>query len=371
MYRIDNPLKLDNGISILNAGRSAESAMLSYSPIAFLGLQESSGAVAYDLSSNSIGYPGANVVVNGDFDTDTDWTKDAAVTIASGKATWAGTQAGNADLTATVAPLTSGVRYEVTIITSGITAGTVTPVLGSQAGTARSTNGTFIEEFTANDTALIIRGDSDFTGSVEAVIVRPANPLNGDHSNITVGQAGQYRVPVMASYNGTTSYTNIYSAALNTIIPRNEGTIGIVFQMDAVDLADGASRTALTIETTTATNQLRLLKPAANTLRIVYRGGGTNITLDTSYSSSNIALLAFTWSVSNDLVAGYLNDTQFDTDTGVNAFTGDLNSAACLIGSLSPAPSNLHKGKLALAFIYNEEKTANEMKRLAKSIGVA
>jgi hypothetical protein len=130
---------------------------------------DSGYAVAYNVG---FGMPdGTEVVTNGSFATDTDWTKsDAALTISGGKANWSGAQAGNADL-GQASILTSGEVYKVTWTTSGRTAGTAQLLLGTTTGTAQSTNDTFTEYIAANGTDLDIRGNSTFDGSVDDVSI--------------------------------------------------------------------------------------------------------------------------------------------------------------------------------------------------------
>jgi hypothetical protein len=88
--------------------------------------------------------------------------------VAGGRATCDGSQGGNSDLTKS-GILTASTSYDVTFTVSGRTAGSVTCVLGSQAGTARSTNATFNESITANGTSFIFRADADFDGTISAI----------------------------------------------------------------------------------------------------------------------------------------------------------------------------------------------------------
>lgn len=104
-------------------------------------------------------------VQNGDFTTDTLWTKGTGWTISAGTASCDGTQAGDSDLTQAsadlVAPLINGVEYEVTFTVSGYTAGNITPRVGGTLGTARNANGTYTETIAAGAGA-----DIDFRGDV-------------------------------------------------------------------------------------------------------------------------------------------------------------------------------------------------------------
>lgn len=116
---------------------------------------------------------GADVVTNGSFDTDTDWTKGTGWTIADGKSTKA---AGTAsDIEQANSEIEVGERYYVTVRLSGVTAGTVSPYVGNTGtGTARSTDGTYSETIVAAGTLVQgLSADSSFAGSCEIISIRP------------------------------------------------------------------------------------------------------------------------------------------------------------------------------------------------------
>ena len=118
---------------------------------------------------------GADVVTNGGFAADTDWTKGTGWTIGSGVASSDGTQGGDADLTQALS-LVSGQTYEVEFTVSNYSAGNVTPVAGDVEGTDRAANGVFTENIVAGAGGDIdIRADLDFIGDIDDVTVRLAN----------------------------------------------------------------------------------------------------------------------------------------------------------------------------------------------------
>lgn len=107
----------------------------------------------YDAATNgwiNVSQLGADQIINGTFAADTDWSKDAGVTIAAGVATWTAAAA-NSDLRQTQT-LTEGTIFKITFTVSGYTAGSITPrfVGGTEVGgTARTANGTYTEYLTA------------------------------------------------------------------------------------------------------------------------------------------------------------------------------------------------------------------------------
>ena len=110
---------------------------------------------------------GADPIVNGTFDADSDWTKGTGWTIGSGVAT--GSTA-SGDLEQTVDPLVDGRTYTVVFTVAGVTAGGVRAVLGTRVGTTRSTNGTFTETIVANGAGFKFEdAGGNFTGTIDGI----------------------------------------------------------------------------------------------------------------------------------------------------------------------------------------------------------
>ena len=118
---------------------------------------------------------GPDLVINGGFVADTDWTKGTGWTIAAGVASSDASQAGDSDLTQSLS-LVSGKTYEVEFTISNYSAGNATPVAGDTEGTDRAANGTFTENIIAGAGGDIdIRADLDFVGDIDDVTVKLAN----------------------------------------------------------------------------------------------------------------------------------------------------------------------------------------------------
>lgn len=114
-----------------------------------------------------------DIIVNGDFATDTIWTKGTGWTIGAGVATASG--AISTALSQTPSPaIIEGVSYVVTY-TITRSAGSITPNLGGTAGTTRSASGTYTETITAGSTSLFEFTTSGFTGTVDNVSVVQSN----------------------------------------------------------------------------------------------------------------------------------------------------------------------------------------------------
>ena len=136
--------------------------------------QETSGSVA--LATNDALALGRELVINGDFASDTIWTKQGGWTIAAGVASRDGT-AGSSTLFYVEKALGYGKTYEITYTVTNYAAGTVQVFIGTDAtATAlKSANGTYTEEITAPSSGtkyLAVQGVSGFQGDIDNVSIK-------------------------------------------------------------------------------------------------------------------------------------------------------------------------------------------------------
>lgn len=132
---------------------------------------------------------GAEIVTDGDFPDDTNWTLGDGATVAAGVLAWDGSQAAPSDAEQVIASgLEEGEAYTVAFDVVSQSAGSVAAVVGGTAGTSRSTVATFTETLIAGeDGEIILRADADFIGSVDnisvkqAVLVYAAPTVNQEH----------------------------------------------------------------------------------------------------------------------------------------------------------------------------------------------
>ncbi len=122
-------------------------------------------------------------VINGTFDTDSDWTKGTGWTISGGTANHASGTASN--LSQDISAIT-GVLYALSYDISSITAGTVTPNLGGTDGVTRSENGSYEEvieagavftlefpiPFRTDNPVFSMAADASFDGSLDNISIR-------------------------------------------------------------------------------------------------------------------------------------------------------------------------------------------------------
>lgn len=111
---------------------------------------------------------GRNLVINGDFATDTIWTKGTGWTIAGGVAV---ATAATGDLTQSITGLVTGKSYEVTFTISGYVSGSVQILVGSgSTSTTRNANGTYTATIVCvTNTTLNVHVVTAFTGNIDDV----------------------------------------------------------------------------------------------------------------------------------------------------------------------------------------------------------
>jgi hypothetical protein len=116
---------------------------------------------------------GSELIVNGDFDTDSDWTKGTGWTIAGGLATYGGGVGGDLDQTTS---LVVGKTYKVTYTVSGITAGSVTAKFRggtSVSGQVANANGTYTDIMVAvvGNISFAVLAGASFVGNIDNITV--------------------------------------------------------------------------------------------------------------------------------------------------------------------------------------------------------
>ena len=127
---------------------------------------------------------GAELSTNGDFATDTDWTKGTGWAIAAGVATHASGTGSDLEQNITIV---DGDTYTVTYKITGRTAGTITAKIGGTSGATVSINTTIVEDIVAGAGGapeLEFTADSAFDGSIDKVSVKEV----GGSGEITTGR---------------------------------------------------------------------------------------------------------------------------------------------------------------------------------------
>jgi hypothetical protein len=113
-----------------------------------------------------------DIVTNGSFTTDTDWTKGAGATIAAGVLSYDGTQLSNSE-TKQTGVFSVGDRLVGTFTVSGISAGQVRLKAGGAVGPWVAANGTYTHTLiAASGTDMGVEADVNFVGDIDDLIIK-------------------------------------------------------------------------------------------------------------------------------------------------------------------------------------------------------
>lgn len=152
-----------------NAGSATEGTKAVGMAANFPGLFDSLDGVA----------DGVDVVVNGDFATDTVWNKLTGVTISGGEAIFSGSTAFEFSLSQ-ASILTIGKMYEVTYTITEYTSGEIRSRLGTNLGVTRVAIGTYTDRLEAQAVNLAFQTVAvSFTGKIDNVSVKQISPAQG------------------------------------------------------------------------------------------------------------------------------------------------------------------------------------------------
>lgn len=201
----------------------------------------------------------AELVTNGGFGADTDWTKGTGWTIAAGVASSDGSQAADADLEQDINAL-QGVEYEVVFTVSNYSAGNVTAVVGGTEGTDRSANGTYTQTIVCGaGENIAIRADLNFAGDIDNVSVKRhafkasaasgALALNIDTEGLLTDSS--------ANATGTAAWFRMRESGdgggASTTAKRIDGTVGTATSDMIIDSTSIATGDVITIDSGTLT----------------------------------------------------------------------------------------------------------------------
>ena len=140
------------------------------------GLIKTAGIQPNSVLNSDFSQEGAELVTNGGFDTDSNWTKGSNTTIANGKATTTGTGAFGSVIYQSIS-LVSGKFYKISIDIEKQSGSQLIARWGSQNAIASlNSTGTFTNYFQANSTGsqllnIFEQTGGDFVGSIDNVSV--------------------------------------------------------------------------------------------------------------------------------------------------------------------------------------------------------
>lgn len=191
------------------------------------------------------------------------------------------------------------------------------------------------------------------------------NGRNGTYTAVTLGQAGIGDGRTSASFDGSTSYANVYSAGLASAFNGPAGTITAWARVANAGIwTDNALHRIATFGAD-ANNRVLLRKDGLNDLRWTYIAGSTSkevalVTTTTAWFHS-----AITWDKAADAVKVYFNGAQTgSTQTGLGTWAGSLANNTTVIGAASTSPSGVWSGRLAHVGLWSVALSAQEVASL-------
>ena len=216
-----------------------------------------------------------NLVINGNFDTDSNWTKGTGWAIANGKAN---ATSASSDLFQIGVPFSLNKTYKLTYTISNYSQGNTRAILGGYVvGGSRNTNGTFTDILTptnvSSNSYVYIEGQSGFTGSIDNVSLQ---------ENPTTLRATEYRFFNIDRENVKPAYGFVRfhwlnrAGGIDSYTAKRNITEGLSVEKSIVEIKS-ADRTWVQNQYTNA-NTLTLHDPTAyhsNTMRggNLYKGG--------------------------------------------------------------------------------------------------
>jgi hypothetical protein len=194
---------------------------------------------------------------------------------------------------------------------------------------------------------------------------------NATASNVTRGATGIGDGNQAASMDGLAGYINLYSAAFVALFNGAEFTAeGWTRASGAGVWTDGAAHEAIRF-LVDANNFMYVRKSTTNNYFHVQRrasGGAIQTVAKTPFSPTTWFHWAVTISESADALKFFINGEQVDaTVTGLDAWSGSLNSQACVIGAASLSDQEVWSGSFQHVSIYNAPLPDQVIKRLARA----
>lgn len=193
------------------------------------------------------------------------------------------------------------------------------------------------------------------------------NGRNGAYTGVTLGQPGIGDGRTAASFDGTTSLNNVFSASLAAAFGSAEGSIALWAKVANVGVwSDATVRRFITLQVD-ANNRVFIEKVAgANTFGYNYVAGGTAKNRNRTTTTTDWFHVALTWSKANDEVKAYFNGAQEGaTLNALGVWVGTIVSTNTNVGANATTPTSVWSGFLAHAAIWNTPLSAAQVAALA------
>lgn len=192
------------------------------------------------------------------------------------------------------------------------------------------------------------------------------NGRNGAHSNVTLGQAGIGDGKTAAGYNGTSSYTNVYSTSLRDAFNFNEMTL-VLWPRIASDVWYGATGRALCAFGTDLNNRFSAsIRADTKQLQIERKGGNVvSGVYNAPFYSIAPFQMAVTVSATNTRMRVFLNRSLMANSYGTfGSHVGAMAVNWAIFGANQFGTSGWFLGSLAHGFALNREATPDELRSI-------
>lgn len=194
---------------------------------------------------------------------------------------------------------------------------------------------------------------ADATGSVATDA--SGNGRNGTYSNVTLGVPGIGDGRTAASFNGTSSYVDIY-AAISGVIPYDEGSISVWVRDTALDVSTRQAIGWRKPDVRWQLIQTDLKRPAISRAAV-------SVSDVTDFAPVWTHLCA-TWSVVGNSLKLYRNGVSVGTPSTAATISGAITVGWCNIGCLFPGAQHWG-GDIAHAAVFNTPLSAAFVASLA------
>lgn len=194
------------------------------------------------------------------------------------------------------------------------------------------------------------------------------NGRAGTYHTVTLGVPGIGDGSTGASFNGTDSVLDVWSANLAAALTPDEFTMSLWFKVSLEVWTNGQVGRLFTWQVDAGNRVMLQKSSAANTLQTFSNAGGTNKTRTvSSYSPVYWTHWALTVSKSANAMKVYLSGAQNGaTITGIGTWAGTLPAESTVIGAQNlTVPVNVLSGSLAHMVVWNRVLTAGEIAALA------
>ncbi len=188
---------------------------------------------------------------------------------------------------------------------------------------------------------------------------------DGTYSNVTLAQTGIGDGNTCPSWNGTTSYTDMYSTSLRDAFDGGEGTLSCWLKVSGSGVwTDSAIRHVISLYADDNNRVVLFKRGAANGFSFWYYAGGTAETRNkASITTTDWAHVGITWSATADTVQPYWGGVaEGAAMTGLGTWAGNLDSDETAIGARTiSSPTQVWDGYLAHFVLWKTPFSAAQM----------